>query len=180
MTSGLISALAILAASAREMHFGAMGETPLVITIGLSAGALLLWASLRWFRARPIKELVRATERVAKGDYQVELPSSGQGELSQLVEAFNVMARRLRENTAALSASENRFRRVIESDLVGIIFWGSNGTILEANDVFLRMVGYSRAELKAGKLRRDAMTPPEYHYLDELSLSQIREHGVCA
>src|SRR5690349_2738389 len=43
-----------------------------------------------------------------------------------------------RRTEAALRTSEARFRRVFESDMVGIIFWDRNGDITEANRVFLQ------------------------------------------
>ena len=79
----------------------------------------------------------------------------------------------------ALRRSEARFRRIMESDLLGLIFWARDGRIAQANDAFLHMVGYSRAELQAGQLDWAAMTPPEYRALDEASLVEVALHGSC-
>ena len=79
----------------------------------------------------------------------------------------------------ALRRSEARFRRIMESDLLGLIFWAGNGRIAQANDAFLRMVGHSRAELQAGQLDWAAMTPPEYRALDEAALVEVALHGSC-
>ena len=37
-----------------------------------------------------------------------------------------------------------------------------DGRILEANDAFLRMVGYDREDLVAGRVRWTDLTPPEW------------------
>src|SRR2546429_6079114 len=37
-----------------------------------------------------------------------------------------------------------RSRRVVQSDMLGIVFWRSDGTIEDANDAFLKIVGYAR------------------------------------
>ena len=79
----------------------------------------------------------------------------------------------------ALRRSEARFRRIMESDLLGLIFWAGDGRIAQANDAFLRMVGHSRAELQAGQLDWAAMTPPEYRALDEAALAEVALHGSC-
>lgn len=61
----------------------------------------------------------------------------------------------------ALQESETRFRRLVESNIIGIIITGPH-QILEANDVFLDMLGYTREELEAGLLQWSTLTPPEY------------------
>src|SRR5947207_3228441 len=53
-----------------------------------------------------------------------------------------------------LRESDERFRRVVESDMLGIVFWRGDGSIEDANDAFLKIVGYSRADLLAGVLER--------------------------
>src|SRR5262249_55225579 len=64
---------------------------------------------------------------------------------------------------------EAKIRRLIDSDVIGIVFWDLDGTLIDANDAFLRMVQYDREDLKAG-LDWLAMTPPEWqevHALEE-------------
>ncbi|WP_246707192.1 PAS domain-containing protein [Mesorhizobium sp. NZP2077] len=56
---------------------------------------------------------------------------------------------------------EAKIRRLVDSDIIGIVIWDLDGTLIEANDAFLRMVQYDRDELKAG-LDWLAMTPPEW------------------
>ncbi len=62
----------------------------------------------------------------------------------------------------ALLASESRLQRALEIETVGIIFFKVDGSITGANDAFLRMSGYTRADLAAGLVRWDVMTPPEF------------------
>ncbi len=79
----------------------------------------------------------------------------------------------------ALQRSETKFRRIFESNIVGILFWDKNGEIYEANDHFLEIVGYSREDLNQGKVQWQKMTPPEYRELDEKALQQIEQTGIC-
>ena len=79
----------------------------------------------------------------------------------------------------ALRESEQRFRRIFESNMVGILFWKTNGNVTEANDSFLNMVGYTREDLLSGAVRWSDMTPPEYHPLDEKALQEIALLGSC-
>jgi PAS domain S-box-containing protein len=66
------------------------------------------------------------------------------------------------EAERALAASEERFRRALAIETVGVIFFTIDGGITDANDAFLRMAGYARADLEAGRIRWDELTPPEF------------------
>ena len=61
-----------------------------------------------------------------------------------------------------LRESEERLRRAIEIETVGVIFFKTDGSITNANDAFLRMSGYGREDLAEGLVRWDKMTPPEW------------------
>ncbi|MBE9168474.1 response regulator [Pleurocapsales cyanobacterium LEGE 06147] len=78
----------------------------------------------------------------------------------------------------ALQQSEARFRRLVESNIIGIICADLDGNITEANDAFLRMMGYDRTALRGGSLRWDKMTPSEYRHLDEAAIAQLLESGI--
>ncbi|MBI3803719.1 MAG: PAS domain S-box protein [Nitrospirae bacterium] len=79
----------------------------------------------------------------------------------------------------ALRKSEARFRRVVDSNMLGIVFSDVHGDITEANDAFLQMVGYSREELQRGDVSWKEMTPPEYQSLDLKALNELIATGVC-
>ena len=76
----------------------------------------------------------------------------------------------------ALRASEERFRRLIESNIIGVVVADSE-LITEANDVFLKMIGYTRDELVTKQLRWKDMTPPEYDELDIKALHELEATG---
>ncbi|BCL37541.1 PAS domain-containing protein [Nostoc sp. MS1] len=79
----------------------------------------------------------------------------------------------------ALRQSEAKFRRIVDSNIVGIYFGDASGQIYEANDAFLAMMGYSRSELEAGVLRWDLMSPPEYQDLDQNKIHELLTYGAC-
>lgn len=79
-----------------------------------------------------------------------------------------------------LRSSEAKFRRLFEANLVGIIYPDLSGKILDANDAFLEMVGYTRQDLQDGKVRWDTMTPPEYREIDLRSQNELLTVGVAA
>lgn len=51
--------------------------------------------------------------------------------------------------------------------------------ILDANDSFLRMIGFSREEMQAGAIDWRAMTPPESRQFDDIALQQLIKHGAA-
>jgi two-component system cell cycle sensor histidine kinase/response regulator CckA len=78
----------------------------------------------------------------------------------------------------ALRRSEARFARLFEAGVVGIVVTEMNGRSLEANDAFLSMLGYTRADLRAG-LRWDALTVPESMGVSEEAVDDLRRTGVA-
>ncbi|MGF6260999.1 PAS domain S-box-containing protein [Paraburkholderia youngii] len=61
-----------------------------------------------------------------------------------------------------LAKREAKIRRLVDANIVGIVISDFEGRILEANDAFLRIVGYDRDDLLAGRLRWTDLTPPEW------------------
>ena len=61
---------------------------------------------------------------------------------------------------------------------MGIVIANNYGDILEANDAFLDMIGYTRDELKNGSIDWRAITPEEWLPLDERAIDQMAVDGI--
>lgn len=85
--------------------------------------------------------------------------------------------RKLNKNLQLLQASEAKFRRLFDSNIIGVIFADIHGAITDANDAFLKMMGYTREEVLAGRLRWDEMTPPDLRHLDQPALEELITNG---
>lgn len=83
-----------------------------------------------------------------------------------------------KQTQAALVQSEARARRIIDSNIIGVVITDSDG-IIEANDAFYKLIGVSREQIEASKIDWRAITPPEYLPRDEAGLQELRERGVC-
>jgi PAS domain S-box-containing protein len=84
----------------------------------------------------------------------------------------------LRKRTEqALQESEHRFRTVVESNMIGVVFADAvTGEVTDANDEYLRIIGRSRAELEAGCINWKAITSPEtLEYEEQLSATMSRD-----
>jgi PAS domain S-box-containing protein len=77
-----------------------------------------------------------------------------------------------------LRASEARFRWLFDCDMIGIGRWHADGSITDANNALLRILGYSREDLRAGRLNWRSMTPPEFEALDQAKFEELQANGV--
>ena len=106
--------------------------------------------------------------------------------LGRLMPAIEREVRESKERSAhrrsekALRASEARFHRLSESGVIGIVIADIHGNISDANDAYLRMVGYSREELLEGAVRWSDLTPPELAHVGARSVEQLQATGVVA
>ncbi|HXQ76604.1 MAG TPA: PAS domain S-box protein, partial [Gemmatimonadaceae bacterium] len=74
---------------------------------------------------------------------------------------------------------EAKLRRIMESGIVGVFYWQMDGTITEANDAFLRMIGRDRAELESGALDWRTLTPPEWFAEDDRRAAEVVKQGMA-
>jgi PAS domain S-box-containing protein len=132
---------------------------------------------------KPIDLIVVGINKLTRGklDYKINLDRDD--EIGELSTAFDKMTDRLKSTTASrdeldavnqqLIRSESKSKRLIEADVMGIITSTIAGDITEANDEFLRMVGYAREEVVSGKVRWRDMTPAEYAAADEKAIKEL-------
>ena len=66
-----------------------------------------------------------------------------------------------------LGEREGRIRRLVDANIIGIVICDVEGRIHEANDAFLRIVGYDREDLVSQDVRWTDMTPPEWRERDQ-------------
>ena len=132
--------------------------TPLQEKSGSFSGALGMLTD--------ISNRKRAEEEISK--LNVELESRVRERTLQLEQTAHL----LRE-------SEAQFHRLFDSDMIGIAFPDIYGGFSRGNNEFLRIVGYTREDLEAGRVRWDTMTPPEYAAVDAEHLAEADRRGAC-
>ncbi len=79
----------------------------------------------------------------------------------------------------ALQKSESRARRLVESNLIGVIFSMIDGDVFDANEAFLKLAGYTEEDLKQGRITWEALTPQNARFLDPDAAGEIRSIGSC-
>ncbi len=81
---------------------------------------------------------------------------------------------------------EAKIRRPVDANIIGTYIWKTAGqsievgdaAIVEANDAFLRMIGYDREDLAAGLLSRSFLSAPEGRDCDARTAAEVHATGT--
>jgi PAS domain S-box-containing protein len=84
----------------------------------------------------------------------------------------------LKETQQRFDAVSARAGALLAANVVGIAIGTAEGAILEANDYYLDLIGYSREELLEGTIRWPDITPSEHLTADYKAIAEIRERGT--
>ncbi len=139
---------------------------------------------------------VKKRQALQQRTYEISLQAAQlEQEGRSLYDANSMLEQRVREQTAelsetvlrlqqelnegrrteqALSVSESRFRSLFDCNVIGIVFWDTTGSIIEANNAFLDLLGYSKDELAHGVIKWDRITPPDTQPVDEKAFADAQ------
>jgi PAS domain S-box-containing protein len=76
-----------------------------------------------------------------------------------------------------LREREAKIRRLVDANIIGILIFDLEGRIIEANDAFLRMVGYDREDVVSGRMRWTDLTPPEWRDRNAQVVEEVKMTG---
>ncbi len=85
-----------------------------------------------------------------------------------------------KQSEEILRHSEERFRLLSESGLIGIASFDGDGFIIEANPTFLDITGYSAKHIKDRSLSWSAITPPESNRKIANEIQALKNKSVIA
>jgi PAS domain S-box-containing protein len=77
-----------------------------------------------------------------------------------------------------LQEREAKIRRLVDANIIGIYIFSWEGDIVEANQAFLKMVGYDREDLVAGRVRWTDLTPPEWRDRTARARAELETTGA--
>ncbi len=77
-----------------------------------------------------------------------------------------------------LEQREAKIRRLVDANIIGIAVTAGDSRIIEANDAYLRIIGYDREVLLAGRLRWTDLTPPEWRDRTAQAVSEFETTGA--
>jgi len=154
-------------------QFGALAALSIVKGRGLEIPFIIVSGTIG-------EEVAVEAMRAGAHDYLLK------GKLTRLAPAIEreLRDREMREahrkSEGALRASEARFSRLAQSGIIGIVTGDVSGEIVEANDAFLRMVGYTRDDLRNGKVKWPVLAARDKSASAARALAQLRATGVAA
>jgi NtrC-family two-component system sensor histidine kinase KinB len=103
---------------------------------------------------RPIRQMMEATEALADGDYDVQVPADGSDELGRLAEDFNAMAKKLgvyhQLNVEQVVAEKRRSDAVLQSIEDGVLVVDADFRVANMNPQAGRILSVD-SESAAGK-----------------------------
>jgi PAS domain S-box-containing protein len=82
----------------------------------------------------------------------------------------------LRERASGLEA---KIRRLIDANLMGIFTWNREGRIVEANEVFLRMVQWDHEDIASAGMNWADLTPAEWRARDISAVADVMATGTA-
>ena len=148
-----------------------------LIGLGIAAGFafVLGWIGSYFLVLRPVRTLVKSSERLATGDLSTRTGLSHRGdELGQLSSAFDEMAQVLEKREAdrqraeqELRHSEERFRALVQNstDVIGIT--DAQGIILYRSPTLQNSLGYEASEARGRSIAY-------YFWPEDLARAQAR------
>jgi PAS domain S-box-containing protein len=74
---------------------------------------------------------------------------------------------------------EGKVRRLVDSNIIGIFIWNLDGRIVDANEAFLRIVGYGRDDVVSGRLNWRELTPGEWRDADDRQVAGLKATGTA-
>lgn len=85
----------------------------------------------------------------------------------------------LRRTEAGLKETEEHWQRLVDSNVVGIVVV-EDGRIVEANEMFQQMLGYTGEEFKSSQITVHDLTPSDHHAATERAATEVFARGSCA
>lgn len=103
------------------------------------------------------------------------------GIMASFILAFKLVRvdQRRRKAEGKLKSSDIKFDKLYNSGMIGLWLTGLDGEIVQANDAFLDMLGYTRSELEKGAVNWKNVTAPDYSEVNEERLKVLKAAGWC-
>jgi PAS domain S-box-containing protein len=123
------------------------------------------------------KRYLHKSGRIVWANVSASLLRDGAGNPSKIAAIIEDITAR-EEAAEALRESELRLRRLVESNIFGVASGDYGGAITYANDYFLEMLGYDRADLETGSIRWDGLAAPSHRDVLRMATAQLARGGV--
>ncbi len=156
----------------------------------LAACLLLVFVLAQYFQksiTAPVQRIISATNQIAEcNNYSLRVERDREDEFGALISRFNNMISEIQrrdrtleetvsQRTAKLRESELMFRLLFEKSPFGFALCDASGQLIETNQAYEDITGYSRDELK--QLSYWKITPKEYEQEELAQLKSLELNG---
>ena len=135
----------------------------LAIVITTIIAILAAWLIAR-ATTRPIRELTKASRKIASGELGQKITIRAGGEAGELAHAFNEMSLNLQKMVEAISTERTKLASVLAHMADGVIMTDVNGNILLANQTAGKLFGFKEEDAIA----RPIIEVVRDHEVDEI------------
>ena len=115
----------------------------LSIVVAMIIAAMLVilaaWLIAR-MTTRPIRELTRASRKIASGEFGQKISLGTKDESGQLAHAFNEMSLKLKEMMATISEDRARLTSILDNMADGVILTDAEGSVVLTNSTAQRLL----------------------------------------
>ncbi|MDH4263563.1 MAG: ATP-binding protein [Spirochaetia bacterium] len=85
---------------------------------------------------KPLEKLAHATNQIAGGNFDINIPETGSGEISELADNFRIMSKKIKNLFQDISHQKEELTNIIEAIHEKLMVIDSRGIILSANKGF--------------------------------------------
>jgi PAS domain S-box-containing protein len=114
--------------------------------------AITIWIMIR--SLKPISTIGRSLNLLKEGDFNITMVKTGNNDVDNIIEVYNSMINRLREERLSVREKNQFLDLLIESSPLGIVILDLDGKILDINGAASKCLGISRVSYK-GKFLTD-------------------------
>src|SRR5262249_29391793 len=83
-----------------------------------------------------------------------------------------------KRSAEALRASEERLRRMLSVAVVGVLIFDNEGRLVDCNEAYLKMSGFTKEEVASKTLTWRTLTPPEHIESSEQQFAKVAQTGT--
>ena len=144
-----------------------------MIIIGIASVVIGLGFSLLLSNiiVRPLQQIMEATQKIAEGNYDVEISTSSSGELRRLAGEFNTMAKKLkaynRLNIKQIVAEKRKSEAIIQSIDDGIVVVDAEFKITDINPTAAEVFGVEPDKAQDGHFLEVVKSDQLFNYVKQ-------------
>ncbi len=113
---------------------------------------LLLFALIHYYVVRPLRGLIQASQRLAKGEFSTPIQVSGYGEIAVLAQEFNDMSAKVEQALNAVQEREHFLHTTLISIGDAVIVTDPHARVVQLNPVAEKLTGWRNDEVQDKKL----------------------------